>query len=99
MSNVVLFGLDGATFTVLNDLVARGVMPYLGRFVGEGTQALLASTVPPLTPIAWTSMVTGRTPGNHGITGFFHFHDVAASSIRVANTKQLQVPMLWEVAN
>jgi len=50
MSRTILFGLDGAAFNVLEDLVARGVMPYLGRFISEGTRATLLSTEPPLTP-------------------------------------------------
>ena len=55
MTPTILFGLDGATFDVLDDLVARGVMPYLGQFMAEGARATLMSTVPPLTPIAPTT--------------------------------------------
>jgi hypothetical protein len=33
MSKVILFGLDGATYTVLDDLVARGMMPTLAEFM------------------------------------------------------------------
>ena len=36
MKRVVIFGLDGATYTVLDDLVRRGVMPYLGQFMALG---------------------------------------------------------------
>jgi predicted AlkP superfamily phosphohydrolase/phosphomutase len=95
----LLFGLDGATFTVLDDLVARGVMPYLGRFMQDGARAPLASTVPPLTPIAWTSMVTGRTPGHHGITGFFQFGGLNSSQIRLSNATQLRADTIWGHVN
>jgi len=54
---VILFGLDGATYTVLDDLIQRGIMPNLQRFMCEGVKAKLASTVPPLTPPAWFTML------------------------------------------
>jgi predicted AlkP superfamily phosphohydrolase/phosphomutase len=64
-------GLDGATFRVLDPLVAAGVMPSLGRLTERGSVAVLRSTVPTYTPPAWVSMVTGVNPGKHGIIGFF----------------------------
>jgi predicted AlkP superfamily phosphohydrolase/phosphomutase len=70
MSRTLLIGLDGATFTVLDPLMADGVMPCLRDFVRRGARAELMSTPNPLTPPAWTSLVTGRTPGNHGIFDF-----------------------------
>lgn len=69
----VLFGLDGATFTILDHLVATGVMPNLKRFYDEGSRGTLESTPLPLTPEAWTSMATGRSPGNHGISDWSWF--------------------------
>lgn len=69
----VLFGLDGATYTILDQLVADGVMPNLGRMMSEGSRAILESTPLPLTPEAWTSMATGRSPGHHGIGDWSRF--------------------------
>ena len=75
MSVRTLFiGMDGATFTVLNDLTARSgdgpVMPFLAKIIEEGTRAKLRSTPNPLTPPAWVSLMTGRTPGHHGVFDF-----------------------------
>ena len=69
----VLFGLDGATYTILDHLVAQGAMPNLKCFYEEGSRATLESTPLPLTPEAWTSMATGRSPGNHGISDWSRF--------------------------
>jgi len=69
----VLFGLDGATFTILDDLVARGVMPNLARIYEQGVRAELQSSPLPLTPQAWTTMSTGRSPGHHGIADWAQF--------------------------
>ena len=66
----LLIGLDGATFTVLNPLLADGKMPFLKQVIERGVKASLFSTPNPLTPPAWTSIATGRSPGNHGIFDF-----------------------------
>ena len=99
MKRVVIFGLDGATYTVLDDLVRRSVMPYMGQFMASGARAPLASTVPPLTPIAWTNLVTGRTPGHHGITGFFQHDGGDSFSVRVATARQLCVETIWSMVS
>jgi predicted AlkP superfamily phosphohydrolase/phosphomutase len=64
-------GLDGATFRVLDPVIAAGAMPSLASLTECGSGAVLRSTVPTYTPPAWVSMVTGVNPGKHGIIGFF----------------------------
>ena len=68
--NVLMIGLDGATFTLLDPMMRSGVMPYLRSVVERGVRAELMSTRHPLTPPAWTSMITGRSPEAHGIYDF-----------------------------
>jgi predicted AlkP superfamily phosphohydrolase/phosphomutase len=70
MRKVLMIGLDGATFALLKPLMDDGVMPYLKEFVSEGVFGDLMSTLNPLTPPAWISMVTGRSPEVHGIFDF-----------------------------
>ena len=67
----LLIGLDGATFSILDPLVRDGVMPFLGRFMAQGVRGNLRSVIPPLTPPAWTSLMTGRSPGYPGDLRFF----------------------------
>ncbi|HWP43044.1 MAG TPA: alkaline phosphatase family protein [Blastocatellia bacterium] len=71
MSKRVLFiGLDGSTFDVLDPLMESGVMPRLKRFLEEGVRGLLETTIPPITPTAWVSWMTGKNPGKHGVFEF-----------------------------
>lgn len=97
MKQIVLFGLDGATYTVLDDLVRRGVMPYLGEFMAEGTRGTLLSNIPPLTPPAWSSIVTGRNPGHHGITGFFQYESPESPNIQIVSARQLCCETVWSM--
>jgi predicted AlkP superfamily phosphohydrolase/phosphomutase len=99
MSKVVFFGLDGATFTLFDDLVERGVMPHLGRFLTGGTRATLASIVPPLTPPAWTTLVTGRTPGHHGIFNFLQYESDHTRYVRLVNSRQIHCETIWSMVN
>ena len=70
MNPTILIGIDGATFTVLDPLIADGELPHLSDLAARGVRAELLSTPHPLTPPAWTTLMTGRTPGNHGIYDF-----------------------------
>jgi len=67
---VFLLGLDGGSWNVFDHLFAQGVMPNLARLCIEGTRGVLESTTPPVTPVAWTSLMTGANPGKHGIFAF-----------------------------
>lgn len=96
----VLFGLDGATFTVLDDLVARGVMPNLAKVYAQGARAKLASTALPLTPQAWTSMATGRTGGHHGISDWVRFRWGPEGNYgHINNARDIHAETIWQYAS
>lgn len=72
MSNAKLYiiGFDGATLDLIEPWVATGRLPNFASLMKEGAWGRLTSTIPPLTPTAWTSIVTGVNPGKHGIFDF-----------------------------
>lgn len=96
---VVIFGLDGATYTVLDDLMRRGLMPNFERFSREGVRASLRSTVPPLTPPAWTTLVTGRSPGAHGIFNFLQFESDNSPYLRIISSREVKCETLWSIVS
>ena len=65
--DVLIIGLDGATFDIIRPLIQKGKLPHLRRLVETGTSASLRSTLPPVTAPAWSSFMTGTNPGKHGI--------------------------------
>ncbi len=92
---LLILGLDGATWDVLDPLMDTGRMPNLKRLVDGGTRGTLLSTVPPITPSAWTTMMTGRSPGNHGIIDFERY-DVHTNHLTFNTTNALQrVRTIW----
>jgi len=98
MSRTVLIGLDGATFTVLNPLLETGHMPFLQEFMARAAYAELESTVHPITPAAWTSMITGRTPEHHGVFDFIHCRQTRDGVFFTLNMSyDIQCPTLWSI--
>ena len=65
---LLIVGLDGATFDLIDPLAAQGSIPHLQNIMDRGEKAKLLSTWPPLTLPAWTSFLTGVDPSFHGIT-------------------------------
>jgi predicted AlkP superfamily phosphohydrolase/phosphomutase len=68
--SVLVIGLDGATCDLLLPWVEEGYLPCLGRLLREGAHSPLRSTIPPITPCAWSSFMTGKNPGKHGLFDF-----------------------------
>ncbi len=71
-ARALVIGLDAATFDVITPLLQAGQLPTLARLMEEGSHGVLQSTIPPLSPAAWVSAITGKNPGKHGIFDFRH---------------------------
>ena len=93
---VLFLGLDGGTTAVLGPAFDRGWMPNLAAFWRGAARGALRSTVPMVTPVAWTSFLTGCTPPTHGIHEFYYV-DSADRTIRPNHARRVKVPSLWEV--
>lgn len=65
-----MLGLDGGSWNVFDHLFGQGAMPNFQKLLKEGVRGTLESTMPPITPVAWTSLMTGVNPGKHGIFAF-----------------------------
>ena len=99
MGPTLLIGLDGATFTVLDPYMERGVMPCLAQLSARGTRAVLRSVMPPLTPPAWTSLVTGKHPGQHGIFDFFQKEEPGSVYFSFASSQEVRSETIWTLAS
>ena len=99
--NVLMIGLDGATFTLLDHFMESGDMPFLSGMVRNGVRAELMSTRNPLTPPAWTSMITGRSPEAHGIYDFFRpvYTREGGVFLRINDFRDNHCETIWSIAN
>jgi predicted AlkP superfamily phosphohydrolase/phosphomutase/tetratricopeptide (TPR) repeat protein len=67
---VLLVGWDAADWKVIRPLMEAGQMPHVRHLVENGVAGQIATLHPPLSPMLWTSIATGKRPFKHGIHGF-----------------------------
>ena len=67
---ILLVGWDAADWKVIRPQLEQGRMPHLGRLIADGVSGNLATIYPPLSPMLWTSIATGKRPPKHGVLGF-----------------------------
>jgi len=105
MTRTLLIGLDGATFHVLDPLTREipgegVVMPFMARVFAEGARARLRSTPNPLTPPAWVSLQTGRSPGNHGVFEFLRAEEKGDTiQFTLYDSRDVRTETIWSIAS
>ena len=70
IERVVILGLDGLEPTLAEKFMAEGKLPNLARLKKEGAFARLRTTTPAISPVAWSSFMTGSEPSKHNIFDF-----------------------------
>lgn len=70
MNRVLIIGIDAADLTLIKPWAEAGHLPNIARILNNGTFAPMRSTLPIMSPPAWTSMISGLNPGKHGIYDF-----------------------------
>ncbi|MCP4356682.1 MAG: hypothetical protein GY796_01530 [Chloroflexi bacterium] len=63
----LLVGLDAACWAYINPLLNKTRLPALKKLMDAGAWGTLQSTMPAWTPTAWSTLITGKNPGKHGI--------------------------------
>jgi predicted AlkP superfamily phosphohydrolase/phosphomutase len=96
-ARVAVIGLDGVGLPLVQDLLARGLMPNLARLVAGGTLAPMRSSIPTISSVSWTNFTTGRNPGKHGIYGFTDLRP-GTLSLFFPNFGNVRGDTLWDVA-
>jgi predicted AlkP superfamily phosphohydrolase/phosphomutase len=66
----VVLGLDGMDYALTEKLLAEGKLPNLVKLRQQGCFKRLTTTIPPISPVAWSSFQTGSNPGKHNIFDF-----------------------------
>ncbi|MEO1172702.1 MAG: alkaline phosphatase family protein, partial [Myxococcota bacterium] len=94
---VMLIGVDGADWDILEPLIAAGRMPNLARLMAAGSYGELETIEPILSPIIWTTIATGRKPHEHGVTWFMERS--ADGTSKPVTSRRRRAPALWTIAS
>lgn len=89
---MVLIGIDGLEWRLLAPLLRDGRLPHLARLLENGSAGQLLTFEPTLSPVIWTSAVTGVRPDRHGIDAFLDPNGVPYTSA------SRRVRALWNIA-
>jgi len=70
VDRVVIVGLDGLEPSLAEKYMAEGKLPHFSLLKKDGTYARLQTTTPAISPVAWSSFMTGSEPSKHNIFDF-----------------------------
>ncbi|MGZ4982686.1 MAG: alkaline phosphatase family protein [Chthoniobacterales bacterium] len=95
-ARVLLIGWESAEWKIIEPLVEAGELPHLTRLIENGAMGRLATLDPPLPPLTWTSIATGKAPQDHGVLGL---EEPAENGIDVQpfSSKSRRCEAIWNI--
>ncbi|MFN7286954.1 MAG: alkaline phosphatase family protein, partial [Verrucomicrobiota bacterium] len=93
---ILLIGWDAADWQHIDPLLERGLMPSLAGLLARGVRGNLASLMPMVSPMLWTSVVTGRTADEHGVHGFVEA-DPSGKGVRPWSSLSRRGKAVWNI--
>jgi len=70
INKLVIVGLDGLEPSLVDKYMSEGKLPNFSKIKKEGTYRRLQTTTPSISPVAWSSFMTGTNPSKHNIFDF-----------------------------
>lgn len=68
---IAILGLDGATWDVIDPLMAQGKLPCLAGLMQRGAYGRMATLPQYTSPSLWATVLTGKLPEKHGVLDFY----------------------------
>lgn len=100
INRVIILGLDGMDPRRLDRLMKEGRLPNFAKLAEAGCYSRIESTIPPISPCAWSSFMTGSNPGKHNIFDFLnrdlqnYLPELSSSSIRTDSKGRASIKLL-----
>lgn len=94
MGKIVIIGLDGVPYHLMDDLSNKGIMPNFKKLKQEGIFKEMDSAIPEISSVSWSSIITGVNPGEHGIFGFMELIP-GTYTLSFPNFNSLKAPAFW----
>lgn len=103
INKLVVIGLDGMDPVLVEKYMSQGKLPNLSKLAKQGSYAKLETTIPSISPVAWSSFMTGCHPAKHNIFDFLsrdpktYLPDLSSAHIgspkKVLSLKKYKIPL------
>ena len=93
---VLVIGIDGTPYTFLKKHIEAGHLPVLASLASEGAFEQMDSVQPCISSVAWSTYMTGKNPGKHGIFGFVD-RTPNPFNIFIPNGRHMTSETMWEI--
>lgn len=93
---IIIIGMDGVPYDLLKNLGEQNVISHLPKTIAGGTFKKVCSTIPEISSVAWSSIITGKNPGEHGIFGFTDLFP-KSYSLKFPNFTDIKSPPFWNL--
>jgi len=94
---VIVLGIDGVPFSLLNRFIKDGIMPNLANLSKKGAFTDMTASIPEVSSTSWSTFMTGVNPGKHGIYGFTEL-EKGSYRWRFPNSGDIKSDTLWDIA-
>jgi len=91
---ILIIGLDGASPQLIEKWISE--LPTFKKFREEGTMGLSVPPAPAQTPVAWTTFMTGKNPGKHGVFSFA-MRQPKTYERRIINPESIKSNTIWRI--
>lgn len=98
MTKLIVIGLDGATWEIINPLIESGKLPTIKNLLEISCHGKLESIVPPISVPAWKCYSTGKTPAKLGVYDFLKLN-INEKKYELVTAKSYNSKDLWEYLN
>jgi len=95
---IAIIGLDAADWDFALPMIQRGELPNLARLRREGAYGEIRTGSPPLSPLLWTTIATGKSPDLHGINDFLVLDGKTGEMVPISSEFR-KVKALWNIAS
>ena len=72
VKRMVILGLDGLDPLLVDQWIKEGHLPNMKKIAEDGSYTRLKTTYPSISPVAWSSFMTGVDPARHNIFDFLN---------------------------
>lgn len=95
---ILLIGLDGADWKIIKSLISANKLPNIKQLIAKGSYGNLKTIVPLISDVIWTSIITGKTPQEHGIVDITAYNPTNKTNVPVTSNLR-KVKALWNITS